>query len=203
MTEETPKTLRERLLAVQIGLKAPKGQTNDFGKYNYRSCEDIMEAVKPLLAEQGLVLTISDELVCVGDRYYIKTEARLRMNGDAKISSYGYAREDKEKKGMSEAQITGSTSSYARKYALNGLFLIDDTKDADTNEHKEAADNKHEEGKPEFTGWKSGVWVVKTKQSLLDMKNVDGKTPEEIVKAVQAKYKISKVAREAIETLVK
>lgn len=124
-----------KLVEVQAALKAPKGQYNSFGGYKYRSCEDILEAVKPLLLEQGLQLTITDEPVEVGGRIYIKATAAV-TDGQAIVKAEGYAREPKEKKGMDESQITGTASSYARKYALNGLFLIDDTKDADaTNDH--------------------------------------------------------------------
>ena len=119
----------EILVKIQQGLKAPKGQTNSFGGYKYRSCEDILEAVKPLLG--GATLTISDEMVMLGDRYYVKATATLAITTKEK-SVTAYAREAIAKKGMDEAQVTGAASSYARKYALNGLFLIDDTKDADT-----------------------------------------------------------------------
>lgn len=124
----------ENLLKIQKELKAPKGQYNSFGKYKYRSCEDILEAVKPLCERYGCLLTLSDEIVQVGDRYYIKATARIRC-GDDYIDCTAYARESLDKKGMDDSQITGTASSYARKYALNGLFLIDDTKDADTDEN--------------------------------------------------------------------
>jgi hypothetical protein len=120
---------------IQQKLKAPKGQTNSFGKYKYRSCEDILEAVKPLLGTA--TLTLSDEIVQVGDRYYVKATATL-VDKDGAICTTAYAREPQDKKGNDEAQITGACSSYARKYALNGLFCIDDTKDADTDEHTQA-----------------------------------------------------------------
>jgi hypothetical protein len=120
---------------IQKELKAPKGQVNKFGNYRYRSCEDILEAVKPLLGEA--VLTISDEIVQIGDRYYVKATATIK-EGDESVSSVAFAREGLEKKGMDVSQITGSTSSYARKYALNGLLLIDDTKDADTKDNRSA-----------------------------------------------------------------
>ena len=124
-----------KLVEVQAALKAPKGQYNSFGGYKYRSCEDILEAVKPLLKENGLQLTLTDEPVEVGGRIYIKATAAV-TDGQAIVKADGYAREPKEKKGMDESQITGTASSYARKYALNGLFLIDDTKDAAaTNDH--------------------------------------------------------------------
>ena len=125
----------KELLSIQSQLKAPKGQRNNFGKYNYRSCEDILEALKPLLAKEGVTLFIFDELVLIGDRYYIKSTAQIN-NATESIRCFGYAREELDKKGMDASQITGACSSYARKYALNGLFLIDDTKDSDhTNEH--------------------------------------------------------------------
>lgn len=125
----------KELLQIQSELKAPKGQYNSFGKYKYRSCEDILEAVKPLCVKYGVVLTLSDEIVQVGERYYIKATARLQKEGCTDVSVTAYAREALDKKGMDDSQITGTASSYARKYALNGLFCIDDTKDADTDEY--------------------------------------------------------------------
>lgn len=134
--------ITEHLLNIQTALKAPKNQKNTFGGYNYRSCEDILEAVKPLLAREKVTLKLSDEIVDVGGRVYVKATATLfdcasETEGHIDtISATGYAREEMEKKGMDASQITGSASSYARKYALNGLFCIDDTKDADaTNTH--------------------------------------------------------------------
>ena len=128
-----------KLVNIQAELKAPKNQVNAFGKYKYRSAEDIIEAVKPILFKHQCALLISDEIVQVGDRIYVKATAMLvdELSED-RISVSGWAREEEVKKGMDAAQITGSASSYARKYALNGLFAIDDTKDADsTNEHKD------------------------------------------------------------------
>jgi hypothetical protein len=121
--------IHESLAQIQSVLKAPKNQFNSFGKYSYRSQEDILEAVKPLL--KGLVLNISDEIVLIGDRYYVKATATI-TDGTASVRSFAFARESEAKTGMDSAQLTGSTSSYARKYALNGLFAIDDAKDADT-----------------------------------------------------------------------
>lgn len=123
-----------KLQEIQHRLKAPKGQYNSFGKYKYRSCEDILEAVKPILNEVGCTLTLSDEVVLIGDRFYIKATAHLKGE-DTNEVVVAYAREENEKKGMDGSQITGTASSYARKYALNGLFCIDDTKDADTDEY--------------------------------------------------------------------
>jgi len=130
--------LNEILVKVQKELKAPKGQTNKFGNYKYRSCEDIVEAVKPLLHKEGAFLAISDELVRIGDRYYVKATASVVFN-DKQVYTSAYAREAEDKKGMDVAQITGAASSYARKYALNGLFAIDDTKDADTQDNTKSA----------------------------------------------------------------
>lgn len=129
-------TFLNRFLQLQTELKAPKGQVNKFGGYKYRSCEDILEAVKPLLGKYHMALTVGDDLVNFGDRYYICATATLRdTDSDAVIQNSAYAREALDKKGMDEAQITGTASSYARKYALNGLFCIDDTKDPDTDEY--------------------------------------------------------------------
>lgn len=126
--------IHEKLSQIQQKLKAPKGQFNSFGKYKYRSCEDILEAVKPLLGSCSLV--IKDSVEMVGNRFYIKALAVL-SDGSSEITSTAYAREPETKKGMDESQITGTASSYARKYALNGLFCIDDTKDADTQDNSE------------------------------------------------------------------
>lgn len=123
--------LNQRVGDIQHKLKAPKGQYNSFGKYNYRSCEDILEGVKLLLKEHNLALLIDDEIVQIGERYYVKATAKI-TDGREIVSATAYAREPDTKKGMDESQITGATSSYARKYALNALLCIDDTKDADT-----------------------------------------------------------------------
>lgn len=126
-------TIYEKLAKIQSTLKAPKGQYNSFGKYKYRNCEDILEAVKPLLAEVKAVVIIGDELELIGSRFYVKATARfIDCETDAQITNTAYAREEDTKKGMDGSQITGASSSYARKYALNGLFAIDDTKDSDT-----------------------------------------------------------------------
>lgn len=132
--------LHEKLLTIQTKLKAPKGQYNSFGKYSYRSAEDILEAVKPLNAEQGVLLTITDEIKEIGGRVYVVATATV-SDGTDTLQVSAFAREPENKKGMDESQITGATSSYARKYALNGLYAIDDNKDADTDEHKQQQDN--------------------------------------------------------------
>ena len=124
----------EKLAKVQTELKAPKNRTNSFGGYKYRNCEDILEAVKPLCKENGLMLMLSDEPVVVGDWHYVKATATI-TDGVNNSSVSASARESATKKGMDDAQVSGAASSYARKYALNGLFLIDDAADADTNEY--------------------------------------------------------------------
>lgn len=134
----------EKLRIIQQKLNAPKNQRNNFGNYNYRSCEDILQAVKPLLDETGTVLTLTDSMEEVGSRIYVHAKAQLSdvTNGES-VMSEAYAREEEVKKGMDASQITGASSSYARKYALNGLFAIDDNKDSDaTNEHQKASVKK-------------------------------------------------------------
>lgn len=142
------KNFYQKLNAIQVALKAPKLQFNKFGNFKYRSCEDILEAVKPHLEEQGLLLTITDEVVMVGSRYYVKALATI-TDGESEKTIVGYAREEEEgKAGMDGSQVTGASSSYARKYALNGLFLIDDTKDSD---YTNLGNNTKEETKPKPT----------------------------------------------------
>jgi hypothetical protein len=139
----------EKLAAIQGELKAPKNQRNNFGGYNYRSAEDILEAVKPICHKHKAVLTISDEIVQFCDRFYVKATATLFSSEDdgGSVITTAYAREEETKKGMDASQITGSTSSYARKYALNGLFDIDDTKDADTMDNRDSGAPKPAETK--------------------------------------------------------
>lgn len=141
----------EKLNKIQTELKAPKGQYNSFGKYKYRSCEDILEAIKPFLTETKTVLTINDEIVFIGNRFYVKATAVLTdcENENSFICNTAFAREDDSKKGMDGSQITGASSSYARKYALNGLFAIDDTKDADTDENAKQQRNSTRTQEPE------------------------------------------------------
>lgn len=128
----------EKLSAIQQELKAPKGQFNSFGKYKYRSCEDILEAVKPICAKHKTALVLLDSITEVNGRFYVTAQAQLHdCESDNAVTATAYAREPGKKTGMDESQITGTASSYARKYALNGLFCIDDTKDADTDEYKQ------------------------------------------------------------------
>lgn len=139
MSEEL--TLNEKLIHIQTKLKAPKNQYNSFSNFYYRSAEDILESVKPLNAEYGLLLTLTDKPVEIGGWNYIEATATLTDGKDSIIVT-AYARESEHKKGMDSSQVTGSTSSYARKYALNGLYLIDDTKDADTDEYVKQNDQQ-------------------------------------------------------------
>jgi hypothetical protein len=145
-------TINEVLHKIQQELKVPKAQYNSFGKYNYRSCEDIVEAVKKMLPE-GYILLLCDEMVEVGGRCYVKAKAII-TNGEERLEVYGYAREALNKKGMDESQITGTASTYARKYALNGMFAIDDTKDNDTDESRIEADKRKEKADREFAAKK-------------------------------------------------
>lgn len=176
-----------KLLEIQSRLKAPKGQFNSFGKYNYRNCEDILEAVKPLLKELGATLVISDEIVEMGGRFYVKATATL-TDGDMITKATAYAREAADKKGMDEAQITGSASSYARKYALNGLFLIDDTKDADsTNTHGK---EEQKEVDPAFVAKREEL-KKKMADSMNAVLSVSPKAQKPTEKAVEAPQKDS------------
>lgn len=143
MAEEKIANIRQKLVMVQSELKAPKSQFNKFGNYHYRSLEDIAEAVKPLLVKYGLTLTMDDEIVLIGERYYLKATATLLdTTSDGYIICHAMAREALDAKGMSDPQLTGSSSSYARKYCLNAMFLIDDTRDDDTNEAQEEKMNR-------------------------------------------------------------
>lgn len=143
MAETKKMGIYEKLMTVQQNLKAPKNQYNSFGKYKYRSCEDILEGLKPCLKEVKAAVTIDDEIVEVCGRVYVKATAHFHdaETGEMIVNS-AYAREPQDKKGMDDSQVTGATSSYARKYALNGLFMIDDTKDADTDESKNESDSR-------------------------------------------------------------
>ena len=144
----------EKLLKVQTDLKAPNSQFNAFGKYNYRNAEDILEAVKPIQARYGAVTLLTDEIKLVGDRYYVEATAMfIDCESEANITVKASAREEADKKGMDGSQVTGASSSYARKYALNGLFAIDDTKDSDTTNNGNKDEKKPEAKAEEKTEW--------------------------------------------------
>lgn len=148
-------SIYEKLSAIQVELKAPKGRTNSFGHYQYRSAEDILEAAKPACTKYNTLLRVTDRIRKIGDRYYVEATAILTdIETDASIWTKASAREDTEKKGMDGSQVTGASSSYARKYALNGLFCIDDTKDADTDEYAAQKKAAEEEAKKAETAKK-------------------------------------------------
>ena len=129
-----PMPFRRKIVEIQRRLRAPKNQWNGFGKYSYRNCEDILEALKPLLSEYGVLVKITDEIVVIGDRFYVKATAEAYdVETSDSIHTVAYAREPENKKGSDQSQVTGSCSSYARKYALSGLFLVDDNKDSDVD----------------------------------------------------------------------
>lgn len=160
-------------------LKAPKNQFNAFGKYNYRSCEDILEGLKPLLDKNDFVLTISDTIVMVGDRVYVQATARV-TDGENTLENTALAREPLTKKGMDDAQVTGSTSSYARKYALNGLFCIDDTRDADTQDN--SSGNKPN-SKPNYKAVYQEVEKIKEQLGVL-CKNMNNQQKGQVMRDV-------------------
>ena len=192
----------EKLSKVQTELKAPKGQYNSFGKYKYRSCEDILEAVKPLNAKHGVVLTVGDEVVEISNRFYVKaTAVFVDIESGEKIINTALAREDDSKKGMDGSQITGTASSYARKYCLNGLFCIDDTKDADSDEYRHQQERKPQESKPQERQYVKVVngrtAVINSNGEYVDIENL---TVEQLEKTL--KMKQFAAAHEAIRRLL-
>lgn len=197
----------EKLSKVQSELKAPKGQYNSFGKYKYRSCEDILEAVKPLNAKHGVVLTVGDEVVEISNRFYVKATATfVDIESGEKIINTALAREDDSKKGMDGSQITGTASSYARKYCLNGLFCIDDTKDADTDEYRAQQERKPQENKPQGSKpqERQYVKVVNGRTAVINSNgeyvDIENLTVEQLEKTL--KIKQFAAAHEAIRRLL-
>lgn len=184
-------TIYEKLLRVQVELKAPKGQYNSFGKYKYRSCEDILTAVKPLLDKVGATITLSDDIFLVGDRFYVKATATFHdVEKGSTITNSALAREDENKKGMDGSQITGTASSYARKYALNGLLLIDDTKDADTDENHNERKAKAEKAEREPAEDRTGQPAYPEKTEMLGViakVYPEGKVRDTLLLAMKAK----------------
>ena len=182
----------EKLAVIQSKLKAPKGQYNKFGNYNYRSCEDILEAVKPLLAETKTVLSITDKMEIVGSRVYVRAEAHLRDCEDAASSgelvTVAYAREEESKKGLDSPQLTGAASSYPRKYALNGLFCIDDNKDSDstnTGEKGKASGKKAEPAKET---------EMISSENIMSIKNIIDKYPEsKLMDQIKVRFKVEDI----------
>ena len=202
VTTEEGTTFNEKIIAIQAELKAPKNQLNKFGNYNYRSCEDILEGVKPLLKKYGLMQRITDKVVQIGDRYYIEATVSV-TDGSNGADATAYAREPESKKGMDDSQVTGTASSYARKYALNGMWLIDDTKDADTDEHKNQVENapvkKQSDDKPWLNATSKDGSLTKngeyTAQRLFN-----GETDW---KTIYDSVKVSKKDKEAVDNRVK
>ena len=165
----------KELITIQSELKAPKSQFNRFGGYKYRKAEDILEAVKPLLAKEKCTLVLTDEVVCVGNRIYVKSLATLKNNSGETEMSVGYAREEETKKGMDGSQITGASSSYARKYALNGLFAIDDNADSDTTNTGTKSETSTQQAAPVVSKYNTNnlqeamnyLKMCKTKENLV------------------------------------
>jgi len=202
-TEETTKTLVELLAEVQAELKAPKGQRNNFGKYNYRSAEDIVEAVKPLLNSRGLVLKLTDDMRLLGDRYYVVATASVKNKSGEVESAEGWAREALSQAGMSDGQVTGATSSYARKYALNGLFAIDDTKDLDSEEYQgkpvSETDKKAPTAQPKTTKSSKQPLLKGTPEYENVLKALRGKT--RTMAQVIGYYEVSPELKKELETI--
>ena len=189
----------ERVVSLQTELKAPKGQKNTFGGYKYRSCEDILEAVKPLLKKYGLLLNLSDEVVEINGRYYVQATATLfdAKGTSGAINSKALAREADVKKGMDPAQVTGTSSSYARKYAMNGLFCIDDTKDADTDEFTKQTSRGSKKEVPDTISFgtasadQQADVGEKESTEVLGLKSLmkkDSVTEEQVLAAFKGKY---------------
>ena len=197
----------EKLMNIQKELKAPKSQYNSFGKYKYRSCEDILESVKPLLEKYKVTIILTDKLEQIGERYYIRAMAILfDTESDNSIENTAYAREEETKKGMDGSQITGTSSSYARKYALNGLLLIDDTKDADTDEFTKENNKEKTKEEPKEKKITAGQLKVLSKLytgdnlvKLLELNKIDKLEDMSMEKANEIILKLKKKGEEKNE----
>ena len=194
------KNLIQKLIHVQTKLNAPKSNYNSFGKYSYRSAEDILEAVKPLNAEQGLLLTLTDEPILTGEWHYIKATATI-TDGNESHTVTAYARESENKKGMDASQVTGATSSYARKYALNGLYLIDDTKDADTDEYQNKTQSYQTQGKPPNRSLSDAQ--VKRLYAIAKSVNVTAEQVKKIIMRDYNKTEVAKLSKKEYDTICK
>lgn len=183
----------QELQIIQAKLKAPKGQFNKLGGFKYRSLEDIYEAVKPLLAETQTTLVVGDEIALIGDRHYVCATATLTNQKGEQVTNKAYAREDSDKGKMDASQMTGSASSYARKYALNGLFCIDDTKDADTDEYTKVQEAKGKKQPAKATAPAQPAMTAEMRKTLNDAKTVEalyeafGKLPQNLREHQQVK----------------
>lgn len=189
--------INEKLLEVQSELKCNKSQYNSFGKYYYRNAEDILEAVKPLLAKVKATITVNDEIVNIANRFYIKSTAKIiDIESGEVVETNAYAREPENKKGLDESQITGSTSSYARKYALNGLLLIDDMKDSDyapdSNSKTDTAP-KNKTLSKEKNNTVSRETLIKINKSIDKYATLTNKTPEEVLAVMCDRYHITSI----------
>tara|TARA_R110000868_G_scaffold112527_2_gene302997 strand:- start:21687 stop:22328 length:642 start_codon:yes stop_codon:yes gene_type:complete len=196
-TEPTPKNVYACLNKVQTELNAPKNQTNAFGKYKYRSCEDILEGVKGLLKEVGCVIVISDTIEAINDRIYVKATAKfISMETGDLVESTAFARESLSKKGMDDSQVTGATSSYARKYALNGLLLCDDSKDADSMDNSQLGTTPPpaQSNDGDDKEWMDNI----NKTKAIHYGKEKQMTAEEVIKMSRTKYKVSKKIAEEI-----
>jgi hypothetical protein len=189
-------SLSKKLTSIQNAIVVPKNQFNKFGNFYYRNLEDIQLALKPLLQKENCTLTMTDELVLIGDRYYIKATATI-SDGQETISTTAYARESESKKGMDDSQCSGSASSYSRKYALGGLLLLDDQKDADHNDNSEP---QAESNQFDDKGWYNDF--DKHKSTMLE-RIQQGEAPEQIIIALSEKYKVSKKVKEQILELAR
>lgn len=195
--------VHEKLLLVQQKLKAPKGQYNEFGNFHYRSCEDIQESVKPLLAEVKAILLISDEILLIGNRFYIKATATFQdTESPDKITNAAYARETEEKPKMDAAQITGSCSSYARKYALNGLFCIDDAKDPDTQQPEQKPPTQ-QPARRQQENQQNGSRQPKPTKNDLDRLQKEAQRTGTDLKKVCSRYKVDRIENLTLEQFMR
>lgn len=189
--------INEKLLEIQTELKAPKSQYNSFGNYKYRNCEDILEALKPLLAKVKAAVVITDEIVNIAQRFYVKSTVKLiNVENEEVIETSAYAREPENKKGLDESQITGSTSSYARKYALNAMFAIDDTKDSDYAPDSNSKPDYAPKNKPlskEKNNNVSRETLIKINKSIDKYATLTNKTPEEVLAVMCDRYHITSI----------
>lgn len=199
MSEETVLSLHEKLVIIQTELDAPKNMFNKFGNYNYRNCEGILNALKPFLKEYKLTLTIHDNVEMIGTRYYIQATVTLSDDKGYPVKVIAYAREDETKKGMDSSQITGSASSYARKYALNGLFAIDDVKDADDDKQHDEVPTKVSEPTLKFLQQVFSKESLQTKLAeLLDSHQISklSDLPYQAAEELAAKIRASAKAKQ-------
>jgi hypothetical protein len=194
-------SIYKKLLNIQVELKAPKGQYNSFGKYNYRNSEDILEALKPLLNKNNVTVMVSDKVINSGDRFYIEATVKFidAETGEI-IETTALAREEQTKKGMDSSQITGSASSYARKYALNGMFCIDDTKDADSRNNKDDKPEKKQEDIKNTDLEKAKK--IKQVFAIASNQKITKETIDSYIMKVFGKDSMAKMEKSELDTLI-